>query len=55
MSLEEAKGKGNLFNKIIAETSQILRKRCLSKHKRPLELQTDTTKLLPLHSVKKIK
>jgi hypothetical protein len=39
----QAKGIRNIFNKMIAATSQILRRRCLFRYRRPLEQQTDMT------------
>jgi hypothetical protein len=43
---------GNIFFKRLQhKTSQIWRKRCLFRYKRPLELQTDTTRIETLHSI----
>jgi hypothetical protein len=47
----QAKSIGNTFNKMVAENSQIMRKRCLSSYKRLLGLQTDMTKIELLHSI----
>jgi hypothetical protein len=47
----QAKGICNIFNKIIVENLQNLKKRCPFRYRKPLEDQTDMTKIEPLHSI----
>jgi hypothetical protein len=49
----QAKGICNIFNKIITEISQILRKFCPSRYKKPPE--HPTTKIEPPHSILSLK
>jgi hypothetical protein len=59
MGIEEeevqAKGIYNIFNKIITENFQILRKFCQFRYKRPPGHQTDLTKIELPHSILSLK
>jgi hypothetical protein len=47
----QAKGIGNIINKIIAENFQISRHRCPSRYKKSQGHQTDMTKIEPFHGI----
>jgi hypothetical protein len=41
----------NIFNKIIAKLSQMSRKRCPFRYRKPPKHQTDMTKIEPIHDI----
>jgi hypothetical protein len=51
----KAKGIHNTFNKTMAEISQISRKNCLFRYRKPPEHQTGLTKIKPPHGILSLK
>jgi hypothetical protein len=51
----QTKGIHNIFNKIMQKISQISRKFCPFRYRKPQEHQTDLTKIEPPHGISSLK